>query len=466
MDVLPQPGLLTARETARRLNVSETWVRRHRHQIGAVYVGRQLRFDPVSLSQRLRLQFPPTGKPLKPEGRHVLQRWQRGSVYKTGKKSVWYGRFRVDVRDADGVIRRRTRKVRLGPVAEIPTRGEAAHRLEQLLAVPSKPKTQMKFSELVERWKVVAVPTLKSSTAGHHCNSLRSLMPVFGEQEIAQITRYAISLFLAEQATRYARNTLHSFKTGLSVVFGFAVLNGWLEENPCSGVKLPRSENCGGRRVRRSVLTEAQVTTIVANLPEPYATLVVFLAVTGLRIGEAIAIKWSDFDGDVLHVQRRIYEGQVDVTKTQKSERKLPIPASLLSRLQALRQGSAASTWVFQAENGAAINPGNARNRYIRPVAKRLGVAIGGWHDFRHTLTTNMRRSGVHPKVISGVLGHSNVRLAMDVYDHLDVRDMRDPLRFAAENLLPNVPKLSGATENVLIPNEMVSAEGIEPSTY
>jgi len=39
-----------------------------------------------------------------------------------------------------------------------------------------------------------------------------------------------------------------------------------------------------------------------------------------------------------------------------------------------------------------------------------LSIPLGGWHDFRHTLTTTMRRNGVHPRVISGILGHAKFR--------------------------------------------------------
>lgn len=84
---------------------------------------------------------------------------------------------------------------------------------------------------------------------------------------------------------------------------------------------------------------------------------------------------------------------------------------------------------------------GTALKRYVRPAAKDLGISIGGWHDFRHSLTTAMRRNGVHPKVISGILGHANVSLAMDVYDHANVEDFRQPLSFVARGLLRNVMK-------------------------
>ena len=87
----------------------------------------------------------------------------------------------------------------------------------------------------------------------------------------------------------------------------------YLSKNPCSRVKLPKA----GTKVVRTVLSPRQVVSISERLQEPYATLVLFLAVTGLRIGEAMGIEWSDFDGDVLHVYRRVYEGEVDSTKTK-----------------------------------------------------------------------------------------------------------------------------------------------------
>jgi integrase len=89
---------------------------------------------------------------------------------------------------------------------------------------------------------------------------------------------------------------------------------------PCSGYRLPRGS---GKRIVRAVLKPEQVVAIAKRLPEPYPTLVLVLAVTGLRIGESIGIKWSDFDGDVLKIQRRIYEGEADDTKTENSNRSL-----------------------------------------------------------------------------------------------------------------------------------------------
>jgi integrase len=181
-----------------------------------------------------------------------------------------------------------------------------------------------------------------------------------------------------------------------------------------------------------------QVARIAQALQEPYATLVLFLAASGLRIGEAIAIQWSDFSDDgVLRVSRRIYDGEAGPVKTDNSVRGLPIDPALLARMRQLGNGE----WVFRSREGTPLNPGNALKRYIRPTAEALEIKIGGWHDFRHSLTTTMRRNGVHPKVISGILGHAKVALAMDCYDHADASDFKNPLAVVAGSLLQSVTK-------------------------
>jgi hypothetical protein len=76
------------------------------------------------------------------------------------------------------------------------------------------------------------------------------------------------------------------------------------------------------------------------------------------------------------------------------SECTLPIEPALLERMKKLGEGK----WVFCSRAGTPINPGNALRRYLQPAAKELGIFLGGWHDFRHTLTTTMRRAGVHRK--------------------------------------------------------------------
>ena len=304
----------------------------------------------------------------------MLSRYQRGYVYQTGSKvKTWYGRFREDVPQADGQIVRRSRNVRLGTVTELPTKTAARSKLADHLQ-NSDPSVEMDFCELSERWHAVVLPTLKLTTGAHYRNALRAhVIPAFGKRKISTIGRFDVETFLSQHSKKYSRSTLRSMRVSLSLVMSWAVACGWIGKNPCAGVKLPRDSNCAGRRVVRTVLKLAQVTAIAEKLEEPYSTLVLFLAVTGLRIGEAIAVKWSDFDGDVLSITRRICHGDLDTVKSEGSNRRLPIPPELISRMKQLGEGE----WIFRSKEGTPVNPGNALKRYVRPRCK------GTWHRNR-----------------------------------------------------------------------------------
>jgi integrase len=420
----PSPTLLSIDHTAKFLNVSPSWVRRHAHELPCVRVGRLVRFDSPLLLRNFAGIVHGSGKSL---GEATMQptqrRYQNGSVFKRGKTKVWFGVFREDVKKPNGTVVRRQRKVRLGTLVQLPTKHAAIQELQKHMTLSSKPKTEMNLNELVERWQGAVVPTLKHSTANVYTHSLRSrILPTLGAIPINSIDRYEIQKFLAAKGAMYAKNTLRELRSSLSTVLGFAVEHGWLEKNPCIGVKLPLGT---GRKIVRNVLTPEQVTAIAGELEEPYATLIIFLALTGLRIGEAIAVKWSDFDGEVLQVQRRIYEGKADTLKTDKSKRSLPVPAVLLARLKTLGREN---EWVFTAGNGSPVNPGNALRRYVQPAARELRIKLSGWHDFRHTLATGLINDGVSAKAVSEILGHANVAITLATYTHVTTENFSGPL--------------------------------------
>jgi hypothetical protein len=364
--------LLDVSQAAELLRVSESWVRRHIGGLPVVRLGRTVRIDSLLLSAQIQGTIS-NGKSLKPERKLMLSRYQRGYVYQIGKKvKTWYGRFREDVPQADGQIVRRSRNVRLGTLTELPTKAAARNKLADQLR-NSDPSVEMNFCELSERWEAIAIPTLKLSTGAHYRNALRAyVIPAFGKRKISTIGRFDVETFLSQHSKQYSRSTLRSMRVSLSLVMSWAVACGWIGKNPCAGVKLPRDSNCAGKRVVRTILKPAHVSAIAEQLEEPYSTLVLFLAVTGLRVGEAIAIKWSDFNGDLLSVTRRISNGDLDTVKSESSCRKLPIPSELISRMRQLGEGE----WIFRSREGTPVNPGNALKRYVSwlSVKWRRGV--------------------------------------------------------------------------------------------
>jgi integrase len=424
---------LTVRDTAKHLKVSESWVRRHERELPAVRLGRLVRLDPVLLNQKFSGKLATeSGKPLEKEPMLPIQRrYQEGGVYKRG--SIWYGTFRQDIMNAAGTIQRKRCNVRLG---EFPTKSAARKELQKHLPLSSKPSVEMTLSELFQKWEAAVVPTLKHSTASVYIHALRSrILPTLGGISIAKLGYHEIASFLAAKAKQYAQNTLKELRSSLSQVLSYAVKCEWLEKNPCldsngRGIPLPQGT---GRKITRNVLTPEQTKAIANKLEEPYSTLFRFMAVTGLRIGEAVGIQWSDFDGSVLNVQRRIYEGVEDTVKTRKSKRSLPIPPKLLKRLKALPH---TSKWVFSSSAGTPVNPGNALKRYIHPVARELGIALSGYHDTRHTVVTDTINSGVDPKTVSQMVGHANVGITLDMYTHPALDSFKKPLNRMAARVM------------------------------
>jgi integrase len=145
--------------------------------------------------------------------------------------------------------------------------------------------------------------------------------------------------------------------------------------------------------------------------------------------------------------------------KSKKSVRNLPVDPKLKERMLQI----AGSEWIFSSEAGTPVDDGNALRRYIRPACVKLGIKLGGWHDFRHTLTTRLRKAHVHPRVLSDILGHSKVNLAMETYDRSDADDIATAL---SNSCYPVVTQNENPTAPMFILKELVSAEGIEPSTY
>ena len=420
-------SLLTVKEAATRFRVHKSTVYRllrSRWKTAARRVGRRVFVDALVAERLCTPATPPVivlaaEKIAEVERSEMLQRrWQEGSVslYRGKKIKTWYGVYRIDEQTPDGRIVRKQRAVKLGSLQEIPTKAEARRKLRDLLPSGSRLPTVITLSELVERWKKAVGPTVHDGTRAYYEKMLSAhIVPKFGHYQIAQITKYAVELWLNEQAKSFSRSTVKGQRIALGRVMTWAVDHGWLEKDPTKGVKLPRQ--CAGRTVTRTALSREQVIALAGALEEPYATLIIFLAATGLRIAEATAVSWSDLTDGVL---------QVRGTKTRAAHRRLPLPMVLVERLEGLR--SKDSDLIFRARNGSPINPGNALKRYVRPAAEGLGFQFSGFHDCRHTAITQMLRDGADSKLVATIAGHASTRITLDVYRHTNVDELRAPM--------------------------------------
>jgi integrase len=158
----------------------------------------------------------------------------------------------------------------------------------------------------------------------------------------------------------------------------------------------------------RPTVTEAEVSGLLNSLKERYAVLVALVAGTGLRIGEALAVRSEDFDPDrrVLHVRRSVWHRREQTPKTPNAIRLVDIPERLARVLRGYTEGK--DGYLFTTRAGRVLDQRNTLK------ALHLAGNRGGFHAFRRFRFAVLRRGGVPENLIKQWLGHS--QNLMDLY--------------------------------------------------
>lgn len=90
---------------------------------------------------------------------------------------------------------------------------------------------------------------------------------------------------------------------------------------------------------------------------------------------------------------------------------------------------------VFPNETGSIFSPSNLRQRSFMPLLRKTGLPHIRFHDLRHTCATLLLTTGVHPKFVQELLGHSSIAITLDTYSHF-LPGMGDQTARAMEDML------------------------------
>jgi len=148
-----------------------------------------------------------------------------------------------------------------------------------------------------------------------------------------------------------------------------------------------------------------------------------------------LGLTWRNLDLDLasLFVTQTLYKRrgvcQFKEPKSEHSRRRLDLSPSLALFLRHYRTARQAERLllgkplseddlVFASVNGTPIDPGTLTHNFAR-IAKKAGLPGTRFHDLRHTFASLMLLAGIHPKIVSEMLGHSSVAFTLDVYSHV-----------------------------------------------
>jgi integrase len=251
--------------------------------------------------------------------------------------------------------------------------------------------------------------------------------PVIGHVPLKAVKPSHVTLVLASMAEKgLSRSYQHQAHKAISGVFKMAIDDELVLRNPTLAVKAPR----GGHRPK-VVPTRAQVLAMINQAPDPrMRAFVSVLAYSGLRISEALGLRWTDWDeAGTMRV----------MTAKGGRPRAIPVPEKLQAELKAWRKAQRAEQlaswwwdtehdWILSTEIGTAWDAHNARTRFRslvngNPDAGVAGICPGATpHSMRHATATILLEEGVPMRVVSELLGHSSTRITEDVYSHVTAR--------------------------------------------
>ncbi|MGD0219395.1 MAG: site-specific integrase [Acidimicrobiales bacterium] len=229
----------------------------------------------------------------------------------------------------------------------------------------------------------------------------------------------------------YSPRTVKLIRGVLGQALGQAERWGMVGRNVVRLTDGPREPQAEGRTLSPQ---QARSLLQAANGERLEAAIVVMLSL-GLRKGEVFGLRWSDvdFENNFITVAQALSrvgsQLMLGPPKTDRSRRKINLPAPVTNALRAHKRRQAAERlsvgelWqdtdlVFTSEVGTPLDPSNFRHSFDR-VAAEAGLV--GWHphELRHSCASILLAQGVPIEVVSRVLGHSSIRITADVYGHI-----------------------------------------------
>ena len=273
---------------------------------------------------------------------------------------------------------------------------------------------------------------------GYHSVAKCHLVPNLGMIPLTQLRHEQIQQYYGRCLSEggptgeglSARTVLHIHRV-LFEALKHAVRQGLLIRNVAELVDVPRA-----RKRKMKALTPQEVARLLNVAKDtPYYPVIYAAVNTGLRQGELLGLRWRDLDLDLaaLSVTQVLYKRRGVCTfkepKSDHSRRRLDLPPSLALFLRGYRSQREADQLalgkplsqdglVFSKVGGEPLDPGTLTHSFAR-TAQKAGVGGTRFHDLRHTFASLMLLAGVHPKIVSEMLGHASVAFTLDTYSHV-----------------------------------------------
>lgn len=309
-------------------------------------------------------------------------------------------------------------------------------------------------TELVERYIRTKTGVRDSTRAGYRTVQRTLEKESFGEKKISQVKVSDAKLFLIKlQSEGKGYSSIHSIRGVLRPAFQMAVDDDVLHKNPF-GFEL--ATVIVNDSVTREAITKEQMRKFLKfihddNVYCKYYEVVFILFHTGMRISEfcGLTLKDIDLENRIINIDHQLLRTSemkyvIEATKTNAGTRKLPMTDDVFRCFQAIIEDREAprlekivdghTGFLFTDKDGMPLVAMHWEHRFNHMVKRyndicRVQMPNITPHVCRHTYCSNMAKSGMNPKTLQYLMGHSDIGVTLNTYTHLGLEDAADELK-------------------------------------
>ncbi len=270
------------------------------------------------------------------------------------------------------------------------------------------------FGEIAELWWDETYENLASQSLKGYKPALARAIDEFGDECIDVIQPKDIQQMFKKMSLKgYSAKTIANHRIVLNQIFNYAILEGDIQYNPCTSVRIPKE---APKTVREAASSSDEEKILQSNNAWLFP---VFALLTGLRKGEILALQWKDidFDNNLISVTKSVEhinnEPRIKEPKTKSGTRYVPLLQMLKVRLEPKR--GKPEHYIFSADKGKSPLRDKTYAKLYKDYSNEVGITCTA-HQLRHSYATVAVEEDVNPKDLQNALGHADITTTMNIY--------------------------------------------------
>ena len=345
-------------------------------------------------------------------------------LYQDSKSGIWY--FQKKVKDLNKPYKfsletasiLEARRKRDEYLLDIAVNGKISDR-----DVPVENQEENKvFGEVAMKWSNIKYPKISKSTMqGYKKDMNARVLPKFGNRPISSITALDIEDFISELKCSGKRKI--NIMTPFREVMKFAKKHKMIDQNPMDNVDSIKKESSG-----KNPLSLNEIKIFLKAVPVYYKPLFMFLFFTGVRFGEAAALKWKrvNLKDCRVHICKTLVDGEYKEPKTESSIRDVKLSPIAIEALKMQKEHTfGKSEFVFLNTFGRNINSHSVNFHVFKPTLLKSGLSSGrSCKDTRSSYITNSLDNNERMGFVQKQVGHTTTKMIVEhYYNHIPAPD-------------------------------------------